>query len=127
MMYDQECMIPPTLFGFVRGRSINCVNILVSTAKESIRMGETVMCVFLDVTDAFNKVNLDKLQVILTRLKVPNEYVNWINHCYRDRKVHVRIVGGIKTRNLRNDLPQGDGLSPLLFVLYTVGIHEHLI
>lgn len=113
-----------TSFGFVKKKSaINCVNYLVSTVKEKLRMGNNVICVFLDMMNAFDFVerihHLDKLQELLRMQKVPSEYINWINQYHRYRLVHVRIVTGILNKRINDEILQGDVPCPFLFVLYT--------
>lgn len=105
---------------FVKHRSaIDCVNHLLSLIKEKQAEGLQVMAIFLDLEDAFNNVNLRKLQSTMNRLGIPAQYTNWIINCYQSREISIETVLGNRTQTSNEGVPQGDVLSPLAFLLYT--------
>lgn len=110
-------------YGFVRHRSaVNCVNHLLSTVRSKQVEGFEVMGIFVDLEDAFNNVSLKKLQSFMNRLGVPIQYANWIVSCYQEREINVDTMNGMCTARSNEGIPQGDVLSPLIFLLYTSSI-----
>lgn len=68
-LIERNELINGNWYGFVKHRSaIDCVNHLLSLIKEKQGEGQRVMAIFLDLEDAFNNVNLRKLQSIMNRL-----------------------------------------------------------
>src|SRR5687768_17459649 len=83
-----------------------------------------VMALFIDLEDAFNKINLDKLHRILVKIKVPVQIINWIKTCFSNRNLSIKTNRGIISDSTNNGIPQGDVLSPIIFVLYTMGLFQ---
>lgn len=109
------------------GRSLGGVNQLVTEIKSKHREGWEVMGIFVDLKDEFNKVNLRILGKIIAKLRIPNSIIRWISPCYHNRTVKVGTAQGYDRRVLNNGIPQGDILSPVVFLLYTVLVHQNLI
>lgn len=86
--------------------------------------GFNVMGIFMDLEDAFNNVKLSKLQSFLNRLGIPIQYSNWILSCYQKRCINIDTVDGHRTATSNEGIPQGDVLSPLIFLLYTTTIFD---
>lgn len=112
-------------YGFVKHRSsIDCLNYLISLINEKQNDGLHVMAIFLDLENAFNNVNPSKLQSILNKLGVPQQFVSWIVKSYKEREVTVETVGGDIKDQTSSGIPQGDVLSPIIFLLYTTPLFE---
>ena len=94
-------------------------NHILSIIHEKRQDGLQVMGIFLDIEDAFNNVNLSKLQSIMNRMGVPIQYANWLINCYQNREIIIETVDGNKNGISKNGVPQGDVLSPVAFLLYT--------
>lgn len=77
------------------------------------------MAVFIDLEDAFSNVSLSKLQSILNTLGIPAQYTSWIIKCYKKRNITVETVNGNVSESSSEGIPQGDVLSPIIFLLYT--------
>ena len=80
----------------------------------------TVRCLFIDYSSAFNTVQPHLLIDSLTQLKVPNYLCLWILDFLTERKQYVRTdtnISSIKTLN--TGAPQGCALSAFLFTIYT--------
>nr|XP_024655500.1 LOW QUALITY PROTEIN: NACHT, LRR and PYD domains-containing protein 12 [Maylandia zebra] len=84
------------------------------------RQGSYVRMLFVDYSSAFNTILPYKLDAKLKDLGLPHSTCKWINSFLTDRRQRVRV--GCYTSpalNLSTGSPQGCGLSPLLYSLYT--------
>lgn len=112
-------------FGFKKKVStINCINTLVSHVHEAKRESEIVLATFLDMTKAFDNVNVDTLINILENIKTPIAITNWIYFYLRKRRVILKLNDSTEIVATTNKgLPQGCPLSPILFNVYTNNLH----
>nr|XP_012150530.1 PREDICTED: RNA-directed DNA polymerase from mobile element jockey-like [Megachile rotundata] len=113
----------PNQSGFTRERStMDNINILVNSIRESWEKGETVISAFVDVKAAYDNVRHDKLEEILEGMSCPERVRNYLKAWLKGRMVEVASMGGecIQMKLLKG-LPQGSVLSPLLYNLYTRG------
>ena len=95
-------------------------------AQISLAEGSTLGAVFVDLKDAFNCIDFNILHRKLSILNFPDEVAHRLAYLFHDRKVFVRdgcnrIVG---PRIALGGLPQGASLSPILFNLYTLDLHQ---
>jgi ribonuclease HI len=125
VVYDNN-LLPNYSFGFRKKTSaINCVNTLLSHVTKSKREGDIVIATFLDLTKAFDNVDISKLLGILKELAVPSEIINWIYYYLSKRRIILKLSDGTMLTKITNKgLPQGCPLSPILFNLYTHKIHS---
>lgn len=119
-------LIPQLSFGFKQKTSaINCVNMLITKINEARNEKEYSICTFLDLSKAFDSVNIEKLLHILKQKKIPDEIIDWCYYYLRERTVKITMNDGtIIERTTNKGLPQGCPLSPILFNIYTSSIHE---
>lgn len=119
-------ILPVNSFGFKKHTSaINCVNYLVSMVTHSKREGLVMVATFLDLSKAFDNVNVDKLLETLRNENIPNHLVNWVYHYLKNRKTILLLNDGTEITQITNSgLPQGCPLSPILFNLYTKVVHK---
>lgn len=79
---------------------------------------KTVMAL-LDFSKAYDRTWRERLLLKLCRLGVPMQMVRWIAAFLRTRTAEVMINGTLSKRvRMKQGLPQGSVLSPLLFLLY---------
>lgn len=118
--------LPQYSFGFKQKTSaINCVNMLIAKINHSKNKKHFSLCTFLDLSKAFDNVNIEKLLNILKEKKFPDELIDWCYYYLRKRTVKIIMNDGTEIERITNKgLPQGCPLSPILFNIYTSSIHE---
>lgn len=118
---DEYQLIPENSFGFKKGKSINdlFVNMLESIERNKHSKLKNLI-IKLDIKKAFDTVNKNILIEILSEMKYPIAYTDWIYGHLTNRVV--KINNNQHTTNA--GLPQGSPFSPFLFVLYTTKIHN---
>ena len=73
----------------------------------------------LDFSKAFDQVWRQKLLLNLHEKGIPKQILRWLNSFLSDRQARVRFADAIsRSRPMRQGLPQGSVLSPLLFILF---------
>ena len=77
-----------------------------------------IVILLKDLSKAFDNVNRNKLLQILKELLNPDE-LHMISILLKDTKLQIRYEGELG-EEFKSDIgvPQGDGLSPILFTLY---------
>ena len=87
---------------------------------QDINNGKDTCLVFLDVSNAFDKVWHEGLLFKLRQLGIVGTLYDWIEHYLTGRSQKV-VINGISSslRNLQTGVPQGLILGPLLFLIYT--------
>jgi len=77
------------------------------------------IAIFLDLAKAFDSVNHEILLDILPSLGINNLSHNWFKCYLHNRKQTVKIneVNG-STHEIKNGVPQGSGLRPILCTIY---------
>lgn len=104
---------------------MNCVNTLIAKVNEAKREGMVLAATFLDLTKAFDNVNINKLLAIMEQLQIPTATVNWVYNYLKERKMILILNDGTQIVQITNKgLPQGCPSSPILFNIYTKLIHD---
>ena len=81
----------------------------------------------LDFSKAFDQVWRQKLLLSLHEKGIHLKFIRWLNCFLSDRQSKVRFADATsRSRPMRQGLPQGSVLSPLLFVLYVNNLAEIL-
>lgn len=122
---DKNKTLPETTFGFRRGLSTStCVSYVVNEVKRNKREKKISALICVDLSNAFNAVRTEKLTQTLSRIAVPHEIQCWIESFLTNRKILFHMRNETISRTVSNGLPQGDVLSPTLFNLYTLPLHD---
>ena len=108
--------------GFRKGRSCEDQILKVVQAIENgfakPEMERTVL-VLLDFSSAYDTVWREKLLTSLYEQGIPLQFIRWLSCFLSNRVARVRLGDATSSaRIMRQGLPQGAVLSPLLFVLY---------
>ena len=81
--------------------------------------GLRTMTAFFDYNKAYDTVWRDGLIYKMIRLKLPSRFIRYVRHFLSGRWTTVSINNiSSKPFLLRNGLPQGSSISPLLFLIF---------
>ena len=108
--------------GFRRGGSCEDQILKITQAIENgfqRRKMERSTLVLLDFSSAFDTVWRQRLLISMSEQGIPLQIIRWIASFLDNRQAKVRFGDGMsKSRIIRQGLPQGSVLSPLLFIMY---------
>ena len=116
--------------GFRKGR--NCVDQILRLVQsiddgfQAKPMRRSVMAL-LDLSKAYDRVWREKLLLDMASKGVPLQFIRWISAFLMNRRGRVRYNNSLgKSRELKQGLPQGSVLAPLLFLFYIDTLAERL-
>lgn len=101
-----------------------CISFATNWIKESKRSNMVTALICIDLSNAFNAVRTDRLEEILSSVGVPQDILMWISSFLKNRTISLHTREKTLSRTISNGLPQGDVLSPTLFNVYTLKLHE---
>jgi ribonuclease HI len=108
--------------GFRRGRSCEDQILKITQAIENgfqQKKTERSVLVLLDFSAAFDTVWRQRLLISMHDQGIPLQIIRWVASFLDNRQARVRFGDGMsKSRIMRQGLPQGSVLSPLLFITY---------
>ena len=107
-------------FGFKKSSS---TQLAITTLREMIKhynkQNSRVYASFIDLSKAFDKVNINILICKLHKYKVSPFIINTLDMLYRNQVIHINFNNFLSTSwTISNGLRQGGILSPALFSLY---------
>ena len=105
--------------GFVKDRYIgDNVFELYSLISQAELDDEEGILLQLDIEKAFDSVSWYYLEQVMEMYFLPASFIHWIRTIYKRKEIHIANNGHLSQPIYpTNGLAQGDGLSPLLFVL----------
>jgi len=121
-------LIPGEQAGFRRAMSAELQSCaFVEWVAQKQQLGESVNCVFLDASAAYDFVNHDILMSRLGSLNPPARLTRWINSFIRGRVIDTKWGSTTSSkRTSHRGVPQGASMSPILWLLYTASIFDDL-
>jgi hypothetical protein len=113
-------------FGFRKGSHIEKVIFtLTDSILTSLNQHEQVGGIFCDLTKAFDCVNHESLLAKLHYYGIRGVNANWFKTCITNRKQKVKITSQshrgdslCRWETIKDGVPQGSILGPLLFIIY---------
>ena len=104
--------------GFVKGRYIGENIMALYSIISQAEQDDEGMIMFLDIEKAFDSVSWNYLYEVLNNFNLPDEFIRWIKTLYARKELKILNNGYMSgTIFPQNGLAQGNGLSPLLFIL----------
>lgn len=130
----RQRLIRPAHFGFVKGGRANSPLRILTSLKEQAKecpLGRIFPAAVLDLCSAFDCTNQRFLEPSLTRIGAPRKFCHWIRALLNGQRRIISISGNAERSTepfeVSGGLPQGDGLSPILFVIYLDMIIEGMM
>jgi len=113
-------LLPNHQFGFrQRHSTIEQVHRLIDIIEKALEGEEVCSIIFLDVSQAFDKVWHEGLLYKLNKL-LPVQFVNLLKSYITDRMFRVNHETGYSDlKDIRAGVPQGSVLGPILYLLFT--------
>jgi hypothetical protein len=118
---EQNQLLPDSQMGARRGRSVETALELLTEQIHTVwSTGRNVATMLsLDISGAFDTVNMTRLLDTLRKKRIPGWIVRWIRAFMSGRTTTLLFQGAETARcQLTAGLPQGSPLSPILFLLY---------
>jgi len=110
--------IHPRQHAFQPGKSTeSALHQLVGTIGRALDSNEYSLGVFFDIEGAFHNTPMKSVSKALANWKVPTMIRSWIIAMLSQRTVQVTVGSTTITISTQRGLPQGSGLSPLLWSL----------
>ena len=107
-----------------------CITALIKVVDDildGIDDSEATLLVLLDFSKAFDTVNHRLLLEKLSILGFQDTALQWVESYLSDRKQQVKTESGVSDFiNLKNGVPQGSILGPLLFTIMVLDIRQHI-
>ena len=100
-------------------RSLPVTTTTTTAAAFNQKKMERSVLVLLDYSSAFDTVWRQKLLLSMNDIGISKQMIRWIASFLDNRQAKVRFGGSMsRSRCMRQGLPQGSVLSPLLFIIY---------
>ncbi|GJQ80846.1 hypothetical protein Trydic_g14108 [Trypoxylus dichotomus] len=107
-------------YGYRKNRgTIDLLERVADIVNGKLNEHKHVLCLFIDFSKAFDRINHDKLLKILEDLGIRGPLLDWFRCFLANRRFCVKVGNEVSSlRELRAGVPQGSILGPLLYLLY---------
>lgn len=125
-MAEKHGLLPSRHFGGRPGRTTtDSLHLLIKWIKDSMRNGQVVAVLFLDISGAFPNVNIPMLIHNMRKRGVPQEYTDWLDRRLDGRTSTIQFDDYVSEPfPVTNGLEQGDTGSPLWFLFFNADLIE---
>ena len=108
---EEKQLFPDRSFGFRSKHSTeDCLNYATNHIMEGKRKNLVTIGIFFDFSNAFNKVDVDTLSKMMSKMNVQEDIQTWITNFLNNRKLVVHTEQGKSISIVSQGLPQGDVL-----------------
>ena len=91
------------------------IQILHNTIEHYILHNKEAFILFQDMSKAFDKININRLQEICKKIGIPEKGINFITELHTSRLAKIITSHGLTTPvNINSGIEQGETYSPLL-------------
>ena len=115
-------------YGFRTGHSCNqAICELVGVVAKNIEKNWTTVCVFLDLSKAFNMLEHASVYEKLERYGIQGKALDWFKSYLTDSKIRVKVNNTKSNEfSVNYGTPQGSCLGPLIFLIFCNDLNIHL-
>lgn len=126
---EKNKVIAASQYGLKKGFGAqDCLAIISTDFQHTYRSKSMCLCVFMDISSAFDDVLIDILCDVLLKLKLAPKMVRLLGVLFEKRVLHFYHNNVLQEcRTGYKGLAQGSSLSPLLYNLYTAGIERAIM
>lgn len=122
--FEEKNFFPTNTIGFRKGKStkdifFNLNNNIYNNKRKKLKQ----VLISIDFSKAFDKVNINQLIQILKKFKADHNIIKWLKQFLNNRKIIFGTDDQIEIYTSAG-LPQGSCISPLLFNIYTIKLHD---